>query len=223
MALHDASSDSTQHGCTLWLGISCIVLTLTTAFVFGWGLGAPNMYTQYTDLFLKGKSPCETAYDIGTQSKPDLAAINFINTGSMTDGAIDRLHNNNNNENISLYKLMLDETVQVHSEVNMRIDKNMTADKTENRFDFVGELIKGVPQTIFLIGAFIGALTSQFWLHMFHRKQTIFINYIFTFASSLCMLLSYYFNRPILFYLSRFLLGYQSKILELYFIESITM
>ena len=50
--------DSTQQGCTTWLLLSCIVLTLTTAFVFGWGLGAPNMYNQYTEPFLKGNDPC---------------------------------------------------------------------------------------------------------------------------------------------------------------------
>ncbi|CAF1510693.1 unnamed protein product, partial [Rotaria sordida] len=61
MNLRDELSDSTQRGCTLWLLISCVILTFTTAFVYGWGLGAPNMYNHYTELFLKGENPCGMA------------------------------------------------------------------------------------------------------------------------------------------------------------------
>jgi hypothetical protein len=50
------TEDSTQCGCTLSLFVSCLVLTLTTAFVFSWDIGTPNMYNHYTELFLKGIS-----------------------------------------------------------------------------------------------------------------------------------------------------------------------
>lgn len=182
----DRSSDSTQRGCTLWLFISCVVLSLTTASVFGWGLGAPNMYNQYTELFLIGKNPCKNQYEI-----PSLS-----NTSILVNDAIIR--------EINLVRNDVDNS----SIINPDIQKSSHSQEQSN---FVKELIKGIPQTIYLIGAIIGALQGPYWLKRLDRKQTILINYMFTFASSLCMLLSYYFNYPFIFYLSRLLLGYQSK------------
>lgn len=147
----DEAEDSTQKTCTPWLLISCLVLSFTTAFVFGWGLAAPNMYNSHTEIFLQNQNPCDSS-----------AIKNDAENSPKTEG-----------------------------------------------FDFVNELVKGIPQTVFLIGAFIGALTGPMWVSALDRKRTVFANYIFTFGSSLCMLVSYYKNMTSLFYISRFLLGYQ--------------
>ncbi|CAF4685152.1 unnamed protein product [Rotaria sp. Silwood1] len=156
----DGTEDSTQRGCTSWLLISCVILTLTTSFVFGWGLGAPNMYNHFTEPFLKGQNPCDVPKS-------------------------DHMHS--------------DETT-LAPEI---MDKNEIVEKNRR------SKLKGIPQTVFLIGAFIGALTGPFWPNFFDRKRTVFANYLFCFASSLCVLLAYYFVKPWLFYLSRLLLGYQ--------------
>ncbi|CAF1683534.1 unnamed protein product [Rotaria magnacalcarata] len=196
--------DSTQRGCTSSLLMSCIILTLTTAFVFGWGLAAPNMYNHYTELFLKGENPCSIEYDVAIQSKQNLTVISSINVHSKLDVMINEDYAGNE-KNIHPNFQLSPDTLRVNRDSNNNIETNMK----KERLDFVNELIKGIPQTIFLVGAFIGALTGPFWLKVIDRKQAVYVNYIFTFTSSLCMLLSYYLNVSWLFYLSRFLLGYQ--------------
>jgi MFS family permease len=187
----DGGKDSTQIGCTSWLIISCVVLASTTAFVFGWGLGAPNMYNHYTEPFLKGQDPCQV--DQAAQNKTLASPV--MNIQAITDGSIAENAEQRRNEN---------------GEVIEAEPKSRTSPLKEP-FKFGQELIKGIPQTIFLIGAFIGAITGPFWVKLFDRKRTVFANYIFCFASSLCVLLAYYFRQTWLFYLSRLLLGYQGK------------
>lgn len=191
------SKDSTQRGCTSWLLISCVVLTFTTAFVFGWGLGAPNMYNSFTEPFLKG----ERCSDPAAPSKT-------ANPVVMDDSANAAQH--------LLVKRDDEEGVIVEGDENEDAAENSDADKKpaatdkpKDSFDFFTELKNGIPQTTFLIGAFIGALTAPFWAKFFDRKRTVFGNYIFCFASSLAILLSYYKRYQTLFYVSRFLLGYQ--------------
>lgn len=190
----DGSLDSTQRGCTSWLLISCVVLTATTAFVFGWGLGAPNMYNVYTEPFLKHINPCKH------EEQTRLSLNNTTPAPQISDGIT---------------------AVDANQEENSESKNDKTGDaakgksdpkkKSDEPFSFVAELVKGIPQTIFLIGAFIGAITGPFWVNLFDRKRTVFSNYIFCFASSLCVLLASYLERPWLFYLSRLLLGYQGK------------
>jgi sugar porter (SP) family MFS transporter len=185
----DGLTDSTQRGCTPWLLISCIVLTLTTAFVFGWGIGAPNMYNDYTEPFLKDRDPC-----LAKKSENVTTIAPII----VNDDGRNEYRNLNPTETI------------VNDEQQSRVVNDNTQPKKEKEeFHFTVELVKGIPQTVFLIGAFIGALTGPFWSNMLDRKRTVFANYIFCFGSSLCMLLAYYFTQPWLFYLSRLLLGYQ--------------
>lgn len=201
-----AANDSTQKGCTTWLLLSCIVLTLTTAFVFGWGLGAPNMYNQYTEPFLKGHDPCLVNTAAKSQVADNEAPANAVPPQVVADDAA------------SLFESTTIDPNDDYIRANVDADGN-DIEETENAqilpapvkegFDFVVELIKGIPQTIFLIGAFLGAITGPVWSNLFDRKRTVFANYIFCFASSLCILLAYYFRQPWLFYLSRFLLGYQ--------------
>ncbi|CAF3697763.1 unnamed protein product [Rotaria socialis] len=200
----EQSTDSTQRGCTSSLLMSCIILTLTTAFVFGWGLAAPNMYSHYTELFLKGENPCSIEGDVAIQSKQNLTATNSINVNSKLD-VMSNEDYAGNEKNINPNFQLSPDTQHVNRDSNNNMETNMK----KKRFDFVNELIKGIPQTIFLVGAFIGALTGPFWLKVIDRKQAVYVNYIFTFTSSLCMLLSFYLNVSWLFYLSRFLLGYQ--------------
>lgn len=181
------NEDSTQKNCTSWLLISCVILSFTTAFVFGWGLGAPNMYNSYTEPFLNGKDAC----DVQT-------TVTLTNQTKVMAPVID-------NENV-------DES-ETNSEGKSFEESSSTGNiepapaKTE--FNFKTELIKGIPQSVFLIGAFLGALTGPFWVSALDRKRTVFANYIFSFASSLFVLLSYYKSIRILFYLSRLVLGYQ--------------
>lgn len=193
-------NDSTQRGCTSWLLISCVVLTLTTSFVFGWGLGAPNMYNQYTEPFLKGNDACRTAAAAKTSSdQATTLAAPVVNNGDGNQRAIDE-----NEEGI------IDPGVDANGDY-VEVPESAGSAKQAESFSFVTEVLKGIPQTVFLIGAFIGALTGPFWSKWFDRKRTVFANYIFCFASSLCVLLAYYFKQPWLFYLSRLLLGYQGK------------
>ena len=187
----DGGKDSTQVGCTSWLIISCLVLATTTAFVFGWGLGAPNMYNHYTEPFLKGLDPCSVERE--AQNKTLQSPVMSIQT--ITDGSVAENAEQRTNENGEV----------IAEEPQPRTNP------LKEPFKFGLELIKGIPQTIFLIGAFVGAITGPFWAKLFDRKRTVFANYIFCFASSLCVLLSYYFKQAWLFYLSRLLLGYQGK------------
>lgn len=200
--------DSTQQGCTTWLLLSCIVLTLTTAFVFGWGLGAPNMYNQYTEPFLKGNDPCL----VDTAAKSQVANNVEPSEAAPPQPVI--------NEEVTVPTENVIEDVNedyIRAEVDAEGNDVYDTEKevaavvapAKDAFNFVVELIKGIPQTIFLIGAFLGAVTGPVWSNLFDRKRTVFANYIFCFASSLCVLLAYYFRQPWLFYLSRFLLGYQ--------------
>ena len=183
----DPSIDSTQRGCTSWLLLSCIVLTITTAFVFGWGLGAPNMYNHYTEPFLKGNDPCVVEAETKAKALQETTVAPVV-VPSVAQQRVDEDGNDIEDP---------DEQLPVQPS------------QATGAFDFVAELIKGIPQTVFLIGAFIGAITGPLWSKLFDRKRTVFANYIFCFASSLCVLLAYYFVQPWLFYLSRLFLGYQ--------------
>lgn len=189
--------DSAQRGCTPWLLISCIVLTFTTAFVFGWGLGAPNMYNSYTEPFLKGLNPCQAEQAASAQTNQAIndaepAASQRLLVKRQSDDAAD------------------DDGVDDSTTISIA-DTTSAPGNTKASFNFFTELKNGIPQTIFLIGAFLGALTGPMWGQYFHRKQTVFANYIFCFASSLAILLSYYKGYRFLFYVSRFLLGYQGN------------
>jgi len=203
--------DSTQRGCTTWLLLSCVVLTLTTAFVFGWGLGAPNMYNQYTEPFLKGNDPCLTnaaareRYIDQSGSGPVVAPGNAVAplTGNNEDAAVV-----DPNADVNDNYIRADVGVDGEDVVEPGYAEAVKPAAKEP-FNFVVELIKGIPQTVFLIGAFLGAISGPVWSNLFDRKRTVFANYIFCFGSSLCILLAYYFRQPWLFYLSRFLLGYQ--------------
>lgn len=181
----DGTNDSTTRGCTSWLIISVVVLSLTTAFIFGWGLGAPNMYNKFTEPFLKGKDPCLVVAEKKAQAATTAAPVVLDNQNADTENPEGRT----------------DETS----------DQRPPPRPAKEPFSFGDEAIKGIPQTIFLIGAFIGAITGPFWVNLFDRKRTVFANYIFCFASSLCVLLASYLIQPWLFYLSRLLLGYQGK------------
>lgn len=188
----DGGEDSTQRGCTSWLLISIIVLTWTTAFVFGWGLAAPNMYNSYTEPFLKHKDPCAVDH-------PHANHTQYGSAVSQNDHPINK-------------RQVPDTEDDVQGDIDEGYDEDSpppAIEKKEEDFDFRAELIKGIPQTVFLIGAFIGALTGPFWVKFFDRKRTVFANYVFCFGSSLCVLLSYYKGYRFLFYLSRLLLGYQ--------------
>lgn len=200
-----SADDSTQRGCTTWLLLSCIVLTLTTAFVFGWGLGAPNMYNQYTEPFLKGSDPC--LVDAAARARAlDQPAAAVAPQAVINDGAA--AQDTNGDVNDDYVRVELDAEGNEIDEI-----ENVPAGTSplQEPFNFALELIKGIPQTVFLIGAFLGAITGPIWSNLFDRKRTVFANYIFCFGSSLCILLAYYFRQPWLFYLSRFLLGYQGK------------
>ncbi|CAF1028431.1 unnamed protein product [Didymodactylos carnosus] len=168
------ATDSTQKGCTPWLLISCIVLTMSTGFVFGWGLGAPNQYSRFTEKFLNGTDPCYDSRLLLTSISTARPDIN-VNLG-----------------------INIDDTTTIK-----------TSQRIKPHFNFVLELIKGIPQTVFLIGAFIGALTGPLWPNYLDRKKTVYANFVFCFASSLCVLLSYYTRHIWLFYISRLLMGYQ--------------
>ena len=206
------ADDSTQRGCTTWLLISCVVLTVTTAFVFGWGLGAPNMYNDYTEPFLRGRDPCaasaEARANRAQQNEPAAAVPPTIVNNDDAPAAV-----------IPDNSPAVDDNGMVIAKLDAdgnEIDEDTGVSPTESKpadepFRFVPELIKGIPQTVFLIGAFIGAVTGPFWSKLLDRKRTVSANYIFCFASSLCVLLAYYFVQPWLFYLSRLLLGYQGK------------
>jgi len=195
-------NDSTQRGCTSSLLIACIVLTSTTALVFGWGLGAPNMYNQYTEPFLKGSNPCDVEKASRTsanQSTTPASAVVVPPSEVDNEDAADE-----NDDGIVV--------AQVDEDGNDIEEKEpLQSSPPKKSFQFGAELIKGIPQTIFLIGAFIGAVTGPYWTNLFDRKRTVFANYIFCFASSLFVLLAYYFTQPVLFYLSRLFLGYQGK------------
>ncbi|CAF1061509.1 unnamed protein product [Adineta ricciae] len=182
----DGTEDSTQRGCTSWLLISVVVLTVTTAFVFGWGLGAPNMYNKYTEPFLKGEDPCVVKTVASTAAPLALDNQNVVER-----------YDPGNNE------------LRKDGDDNVNAEGRPLSDPIKEPFSFVVELVKGIPQTVFLIGAFIGAVTGPIWPAHFDRKRTVFANYIFCFASSLCVLLSAYLGKAWLFYLSRLLLGYQ--------------
>lgn len=195
----DGSEDSTQRGCTSWLLISCVVLTVTTAFVFGWGLGAPNMYNDFTEPFLKGNDPCLAAKSESSGVETTLATTTAI----IGENAAVPQANNDNPESTTI-------TESTDGVVEKKSHEHNARHKPKN-FDFSFELIKGIPQTVFLIGAFLGAITGSMWVGIFNRKRTVFANYIFCFVSSLCVLLAYYFTNTWLFYASRFILGYQGK------------
>lgn len=199
MAKTAPPTNSTQQGCTTWLLISCVVLTLTTSFVFGWGLGAPNMYNQYTEPFLKGQDPCLVAAAAARSKLNATAAV--VTPAAAIVPSVD--NEGAGDENPEAFN---DPGVAENGDY---FDVPVQSGPPKEGFQFVAELIKGIPQTVFLIGAFIGAVTGPFWPKLFDRKRTVFANYVFCFASSLCVLLGYYFVQPWLFYLSRLLLGYQ--------------
>ncbi|CAF1179056.1 unnamed protein product [Adineta steineri] len=188
----DPGDDSTQRGCTSWLLISIVVLTTTTAFVFGWGLAAPNMYNKYTEPFLNRQDPCKIQSVHKSEFNPTM------------EGSIE-----SDNRNAAERTQFDNSEVVTDEDGNVVVNEPAEKKKVTEPFNFFGELIKGIPQTVFLIGAFIGAVTGPFWVNLFDRKRTVFANYIFCFASSLCVLLASYLVQPWLYYLSRLLLGYQ--------------
>ncbi|CAF0994442.1 unnamed protein product [Didymodactylos carnosus] len=185
-------NNSTQKGCTPWLLISCIILTMSTAFVFGWGLGAPNQYNTYTEDFLNGTDPC-----VAERDRNELKRLN--------DERLLHAGHHHHNDSVVILTMAVDSgdrpAVSETTETAVKVVKE--------KFNFVLELIKGIPQTVFLIGAFIGAVTGPFWPNCMNRKKTVYANFAFCFASSLCVLLSYYLQKPWLFYVSRLLMGYQ--------------
>ena len=190
-------NDSSQRNCTPWLLISCVVLTFTTAFVFGWGLGAPNMYNSYTEPFLKGNLDCSKS---GAASKVNPAVVDETTT------VVQLLRHKREDEEGEIV-----EGDETDDGATAGDQTGAASNKPKESFDFFTELKNGIPQTTFLIGAFIGALTAPFWAKAFDRKRTVFANYIFCFASSLTVLLSSYLGYRFLFYVSRFLLGYQGN------------
>ncbi|CAF1133736.1 unnamed protein product [Didymodactylos carnosus] len=177
-----STADSTQVGCTSWLLMSCIILTMSTAFVFGWGLGAPNQYNVFTEKFLSGSNPCIV-------KPPDDSLLNLA-TSTIPDAIVAM--------GVNVENPMEDITTKIPTRHQIR-----------PRFNFVLELIKGLPQTAFLIGAFIGALTGPHWTSCLDRKKSVYANFVFCFASSIFVILSYYLRYPSFFYTSRVLLGYQ--------------
>jgi hypothetical protein len=210
LTVGDPSVNSTQRGCTTWLLISCLVLTITTSFVFGWGLGAPNMYNQYTEPFLKGINPC--TFEAQAKAKAANETTEAPVTTAIVPSIVDSDNAANEEGDSSIVEPQLDENGDDIEEPEEQLQaQSKPPSQAQEAFHFVPELIKGIPQTVFLIGAFIGAITGPLWSNLFDRKRTVFANYIFCFASSLCVLLAYYFVQPWLFYLSRLLLGYQGK------------
>ncbi|CAF1422816.1 unnamed protein product [Rotaria magnacalcarata] len=180
----DGTDDSTQRGCTSWLLISCIILTITTSFVFGWGLAAPNMYNDFTEPFLKGKDSCSVdirAHPLSNETVvvPAIVADNNAAADGTNGGNSEKKMNENGDAAVD--------------------EKSDGQPKKNEAFNFIAELVKGIPQTIFLIGAFIGAITGPSW----------FLSTIYSVLRPLCVLLGSGFQKPWLFYLSRLLLGYQ--------------
>ena len=198
--------DSTQSKCTSALIVSCLVLTITTSFVFGWGLGAPNMYNHYTEPFLKGIDPCRAEIDAKAKALEETTTVAAVPVAPVMVNSQDGATEGDS----SIVGPKLDEDGNDIEEPEQQ-SAPVQSSQQKSTFDFVPELIKGIPQSIFLIGAFIGAITGPSWSKFLDRKRTVFANYIFCFASSLCVLLAYYFKQPWLFYLSRLFLGYQGK------------
>jgi len=199
----ETRGDSTQRGCTAWLLLSCVVLTLTTAFIFGWGLGAPNMYNSFTEPFLKGQDPCI----VQSQALEESNTVEKIASGISTQQSANVVNTAN-----------LEETGKRVENQSAIIAEETVLSKPTKRFIFLVELIQGIPQTVFLVGAFLGALTTPFWVKLLDRKGTVYANYIFTFIGSLCMLLAYLINVPWLLYLSRLFLGYQGMLISIFII-----
>lgn len=49
-----------QDSWTLWLIISCLTVCLSASFMFGYGIGAPNQYSKFTEPFMNSKfDPCD--------------------------------------------------------------------------------------------------------------------------------------------------------------------
>lgn len=153
-------------GWTLMLLVACLTVTGSSSFSFGYGIGAPNMYIQFTEPFLRKQ------YGICQVDNSALRILHNCSTGNASDHM-----------------------------------------STHGQFDFQKEIINGLPQSIFIIGCFIGSLTGSMWGSFSPwctRRNVFLINYSVVYAAALLVLLSQYLRVGALFYLSRLLHGYQS-------------
>jgi len=130
----DKATDSTQGGCTSSLLISCVILTLTTSFVFGWDLGAPNMYNQYTEPFLTRNDSWRT--QAATVPSTIVNKENLVDKND--DGAVEALIDGND-----------DNTEEV---------KPSQPAPVKESFHFVSELIKRCYLGNILLSLFFPAL-----------------------------------------------------------------
>ncbi|CAF1637725.1 unnamed protein product [Rotaria magnacalcarata] len=141
----DGTDDSTQRGCTSWLLISCIILTITTSFVFGWGLAAPNMYNDFTEPFLKGKDSCSVdirAHPLSNETVvvPAIVADNNAAADGTNGGNSEKKMNENGDAAVD--------------------EKSDGQPKKNEAFNFIAELVKG-GMACAVVPPFINEISSQ--------------------------------------------------------------
>ncbi|KAL7667453.1 hypothetical protein ACOME3_010733 [Neoechinorhynchus agilis] len=167
---------------TKYLVSSCI----SASFMFGYGIGAPNQYSKFTEPFLDKKFELcdvnEETFRIENKC-PNVASVSFNESATKSDGTKD----------------------------NSDLDK--LEQKKFDRQVFVQELINGISQTLFVVGNLIGAITGPYWLkcsRFFDRRRIFYANYPFTYLFAILIIVSYYKRCVSLFYISRFVHGIQA-------------
>lgn len=184
---------ASQQGWTSSLVIACLIVTASCSFSFGYGIGAPNMYAHFTEPFLRGQyGICDVDSVIVRQAHNCSMHNNnpFPLTVTTVAGVSVPRKGSTSGSNI------------------MKRTKSMDA-----KFDAHRELINGLPQTMFILGCFLGSLTGSMWNNLgswWTRRNVFFVNLPFTYVAAAFILLSQYFRVGALFYISRLLHGYQS-------------
>ncbi|KAL7672627.1 hypothetical protein ACOME3_007511 [Neoechinorhynchus agilis] len=170
---------------TKYLVSSCIIACISASFMFGYGIGAPNQYSKFTEPFLDKKFELcdvnEETFRIENKC-PNVASVSFKESATKSDGTKD----------------------------NTDLDK--LEQKKFDRQVFVQELINGISQTLFVVGNLIGAITGPYWLkcsRFFDRRRIFYANYPFTYLFAILIIVSYYKRCVSLFYISRFVHGIQ--------------
>lgn len=85
-----------ESGWTKWLIISCLTVCLSASFMFGYGIGAPNQYTKFTEPFMNSKFDACDVNEASTRTKykcPDQTTTQSNNTKFTKEVFVSELKN----------------------------------------------------------------------------------------------------------------------------------
>ncbi|KAI0982741.1 hypothetical protein GJ496_000411 [Pomphorhynchus laevis] len=200
----DRIVSSSQIGWTKTLIIACVTVTISSSFSFGYGIGAPNMYTQFTEPFLRKQ------YGICDVNDNQFRLQHNCTPTTVYEQPI---HVTSSSKKIVINKSQ--PVPVIINSLSQSSKQEKLSKPQEEKFtaaDLKQEMINGLPQTLFIIGCFVGSLTGSMWAKIgprWTRRNLFLINLPITYIAALLMLIAHYLKVIPLFYISRLFHGYQ--------------